>query len=78
MSSIKNKAQTEAVRDNDCSKQKEEPIETTPISGKQKCNVKPYEMCTRTELQVYAKIDGIKGRSKMDKAELIDSLRKNK
>ncbi len=75
--SIKNEAQYEALRDKGYSKQKAARIANSPNAGKKGGKAKPYEKWTKTELYEQAKSVGIKGRSKMDKAELIYSLRNN-
>lgn len=75
--SIKSEAQYEALRDKGYSKQKAARIANSPNSGKKGGKAKPYEKWTRTELYEQAKNVDLKGRSKMDKAELIYSLRNN-
>ncbi|WP_100614379.1 DUF7218 family protein [Confluentibacter citreus] len=77
ISSIKNEAQYEALRDKGYSKQKAARIANTPNAGIKGGKAKPYEEWTKTELYKQAKHVGIKGRSKMNKKELIYSLRNN-
>ncbi len=74
---IKNEGQYEALREKGYSKQKAARIANSPNAGKKGGMAKPYEKWTRTELYDQAKNVGIKGRSKMNKAELIHSLRNN-
>lgn len=76
-SSIKNEEQYEALRDKGYSKEKSARIANTPNSGKKGGRAEPYEERTKEELYDQAKNVGIKGRSKMDKEELIDALRNN-
>lgn len=75
--SIKNETQYEALRDKGYSKQKAARIANSPNAGKKGGKAKPYEKWTKTELYEQTKNVSIKGRSKMDKAELIYSLRNN-
>ncbi len=75
--SIKNEDQYEALREKGYSKQKAARIANTPNAGKKGGKAKPYEAWTKTELYKQAKKVGIKGRSKMGKAELIYALRNN-
>lgn len=75
--SIKNEEQYEALIEKGYSKQKAARIANTPDAGKKGGKAKPYEKWTKTELYKQAKNVGIKGRSKMDKAQLIYALRNN-
>ncbi|AXP79329.1 hypothetical protein CJ739_229 [Mariniflexile rhizosphaerae] len=75
--SIKNEDQYEALREKGYSKQKAARIANTPDAGKKGGKAKPYEKWTKTALYKQAKNVGIKGRSRMDKSELIYSLRNN-
>ncbi|MCX7550073.1 Rho termination factor N-terminal domain-containing protein [Xanthomarina sp. F2636L] len=76
-SAIKNEAQYEALKDKGYSKEKAARISNTPDAGKKGGKAKPYEERTRSDLYEQAKNVGIKGRSKMDKSELIIALRNN-
>ncbi|MEM9855946.1 MAG: Rho termination factor N-terminal domain-containing protein [Bacteroidota bacterium] len=75
--SIKNDKQYEALRDQGMNKQKAARIANTPDSGEKDGKASEYEDRTKEELYEQAKKIGIKGRSKMDKAELIEALRNN-
>jgi len=75
--SIKNEEQYEALRDKGMSKEKAARIANTPDSGKKGGQASPYEEWTVKELQKQAQKVGIKGRSKMNKVELIEALRNN-
>ncbi|MBP0903694.1 Rho termination factor N-terminal domain-containing protein [Mariniflexile gromovii] len=75
--SIKNEEQYEALREKGYSKQKAARIANTPDAGKKGGKAKPYEKWTKDELYEQAKNVGIKGRSKMNKPELIHALRNN-
>lgn len=75
--SIKNEGQYEALRDKGYSKQKAARIANSPNSGKKGGKAKPYEEWTKEALYEQAKQVDIKGRSKMDKQELIHALRNN-
>ena len=72
---IKNEDQYEALRDKGYSKQKAARIANSPNSGKKGGKAKPYEEWTKEALYEQAKQVDIKGRSKMDKQELIHALR---
>ncbi|WMN11420.1 Rho termination factor N-terminal domain-containing protein [Marivirga salinae] len=72
---VKNEEQYEALRDKGMSKEKAARIANTPDSGKKGGQAPPYEEWTVDELQEQAQKVGIEGRSKMNKAELIDALR---
>ncbi|GAB2780669.1 DUF7218 family protein [Salinimicrobium soli] len=72
---IKNEDQYEALRDKGASKEKAARIANTPNSGKKGGNAQKYEDRTKDELYDKAKEVGIKGRSKMNKKELIKALR---
>ncbi|WKK80035.2 DUF7218 family protein [Marivirga arenosa] len=73
--SIKNEEQYEALRDKGMSKEKAARIANTPDSGKKGGKSAAYEEWTVDELKDQAQKVGIEGRSKMNKKELIDSLR---
>lgn len=75
--SIKNEDQYEALRDKGYSKKKAARIANSPNSGKKGGKAKPYEEWTKEALYEQAKQVDIKGRSKMDKQELIHALRNN-
>lgn len=75
MSSIKNEEQYEALRDQGYSKEKAARIANTPDAGEKGGKVEKYEARTFDELYEQAKKIGIEGRSKMNKAELIEALR---
>ncbi|WP_417867218.1 Rho termination factor [Xanthomarina gelatinilytica] len=75
--SIKNEDQYEALRDKVYSKQKAARIANSPNSGKKGGKAKPYEEWTKEALYEQAKQVDIKGRSKIDKQELIHALRNN-
>jgi hypothetical protein len=74
-SRIKNDKQYEALRDQGYSKQKAARIANTPDAGKKGGKSEKYEDRTKKDLQAKASQVGIKGRSKMSKAELISALR---
>lgn len=74
---IKNDDQYEALLEKGYSKQKAARIANTPDAGKKGGKAKSYEKWTKNELYDQAKNVGIKGRSKMNKAELIYALRNN-
>ena len=74
---IKNEEQYEALREKGYSKQKSARIANTPDAGQKGGKASPYEQWTRGQLYQKAKMVGIKGRSKMDKTELIKALRNN-
>ena len=75
--SIKNDAQYEALRDQGMSKEKAARIANTENAGKKGGKAQPYEERTKEELYQQARDIGIEGRSKMNKAELINALRQN-
>ncbi|GAL68354.1 DUF7218 family protein [Jejuia pallidilutea] len=75
--SIKNEDQYVALRDQGYSKEKAARIANAPEAGKKGGKAKPYEERSKTEIYQLAKDVGIKGRSKMDKQELIEALRNN-
>ena len=77
MSSIKNEEQYEALKDKGMSKEKAARIANTSDSGEKGGQAPPYEEWTVEELQGQAQNVGIDGRSKMNKAELIEALRKH-
>ncbi len=72
---IKNVDQYEALRDKGMSKTKAARISNTPDSGKKGGKAEKYEERSKQELYDKAKQVGIKGRSKMNKEELIEALR---
>lgn len=75
--SIKDDEQYESLRKEGLSKEKAARIANTPRKEAAKKGGKssPYEDWTKQELYQRAKEIGIDGRSKMDKKELIKSLR---
>ena len=73
---IKNEDKYEALRDKGYSKEKSARIANTTDSGKKGGKSKDYEDRSKQELYDEAKKVG-KGRSKMDKKELIHALRNN-
>ncbi|MEX0661905.1 MAG: Rho termination factor N-terminal domain-containing protein [Balneolaceae bacterium] len=74
MNQIKNEDQYEALRDKGMSKEKAARIANSDNEGKGGKN-KKYEKWTKSELYDKASEVGIEGHSKMNKEELIDSLR---
>ncbi|WP_297097469.1 Rho termination factor N-terminal domain-containing protein [uncultured Draconibacterium sp.] len=74
---VKNEEQYEALRDKGYSKQKSARIANTPDSGTKGGRSSKYEERTKKELYEKARHVGIKGRSKMNKEELIEALRNN-
>ena len=72
MNSIKNEDQYEALRDKGMSKEKAARIANTKNPDH---NSTPYEKRSRDQLYKKAKELDIKGRSKMDKEELIEAIR---
>ena len=74
---IKNEDQYQALLEKGYSKEKAARIANTPDSGVKGGKAKKYEEWTKKELYQQAKNVGIQGRSKMNKKELIDSLRNN-
>ena len=79
-SSVKDDKQYEAMRDKGMSKEKAARVANANSGGGNSASKKggtssKYEDKTKDELQQKAKQVGIKGRSKMDKGELIDALR---
>lgn len=74
---VKNEEQYEALRDKGYSKQKAARIANTPDAGVKGGKSNSYEDRTKEELYEKAKTVGIKGRSKMNKEELIEALRNN-
>lgn len=75
--SIKNEEQYEALRDKGYSQEKAARIANTENSGKKGGKASKYEDRTKQELYDKAQEIDIKGRSKMDKAALIEALRNN-
>ncbi len=76
-SNVKNEDQYEALRREGASKEKAARIANTPNAGKKGGRSGRYEERTKEDLYSQAKSVGIKGRSKMTKAELIEALRNN-
>ena len=74
---IKDDERYEALRDEGMSKEKAARIANTKNPGKKGGKAKEYEERTKEELVSKAKEVGIKGYSKMNKDELIKSLRNN-
>lgn len=74
---IKNEEQYEALVDKGYSKEKAARIANTENAGKKGGKASTYEDRTKDELYEQAKKIGIKGRSKMNKKELISALRNN-
>lgn len=75
MSSIKNEAQYEALREKGMSKEKAARIANTPDSGKKGGKSEEYEKRTKKSLYELARKLDIKGRSSMTKKQLIKALR---
>ncbi|MGJ8593250.1 MAG: DUF7218 family protein [Aquaticitalea sp.] len=75
--SIKNDAVYEALIREGNSPEKAARIANSKNPGKKGGKAKPYEDRTKKELYDQAKEIGIEGRSKMNKKELIYSLRHN-
>jgi hypothetical protein len=73
--SIMNDKQYEALLNKGMSKEKAARIANTPDSGTKGGRAKKYEDRTKKELYKKAKEVGIKGRSEMNKNELIKALR---
>ena len=73
---IKNEEQYEALVKKGYSKEKSARIANTPNAGKKGGKAKPYDEWTKEELLKQASKVGIKGRSYMNKKDLIESLRK--
>ncbi|HET8737823.1 MAG TPA: Rho termination factor N-terminal domain-containing protein [Pricia sp.] len=65
------------MRDKGYSKEKAARIANTPDSGKKGGKSEKYEKWTKQELYDQAKKVGIKGRSKMNKGDLMHALRNN-
>lgn len=74
---VKNDAHYKALKETGYSKETTAPLANTPQLEKKEGASKPYEKWTRTDLYKEAKKLDIKGRSKMDKNELIYNLRNN-
>ncbi|MDQ6531345.1 Rho termination factor [Flavobacterium sp. LHD-85] len=74
---IKNEKQYEALVKKGYSKEKSARIANTPDAGKKGGEAKPYDEWTKDELLKQASRVGIKGRSYMNKKDLIYSLRNN-
>jgi hypothetical protein len=75
--SIKNEDQYDALIDQDYSKEKAARIANTENAGEKGGKASNYEDRTKDELYEQAKELEIKGRSKMNKKELINALRNN-
>ncbi len=78
MNRIKNKKQYEELKKTGMSKKKAARIANSPTkkTSKKGGKTSKYEEWTKSELYEKAKKIGIKGRSKMNKAQLINALRK--
>lgn len=74
---IKNEEQYEALVKKGYSKEKSARIANTPNAGKKGGKAKPYDEWTKEELLKQASKVGIKGRSYMNKKDLIESLGNN-
>ena len=74
---VKDKDQYEALRDKGYSKQKSARIANSEGAGSRGGKAKSYEDETKQQIYAEAKKVGIKGRSKMTKAELMEALRNN-
>lgn len=72
---IKNDEQYEALRKEGMSKEKAARISNTKNASKKGGKASPYEERTKKELLEEAKKIGIKGRSTMDKKQLIEAMR---
>lgn len=72
---IKNEDQYEALREEGHSKEKAARIANTEDAGQKGGKAIPYEERSKNKLYKQAKKIGIKGRSKMDKKELIEAIR---
>ena len=75
MPSIKNEKQYEALIEKGYRKEKAARIANAENAGRKGGHAKPYEARTKAELYEQARAIGIEGRSKMNKAELIEALR---
>lgn len=73
---IKNVEQYEALRRKGMSKEKAARIANTPDAGRKGAESAPYEQWTRDELYQKAREVGIKGRSRMNKSDLMRALRR--
>lgn len=72
---IKDDGKYEALRDEGMSKQKAARIANTKDASKKGGKAQKYEDRTKKDLLEEAKKVGVKGRSSMDKKELISALR---
>lgn len=77
--SVKDKETYEALREDGASKEKAASIANAKAAGedvsKRGGKAPPYEDWTKDDLENRAAEIGIEGRSKMDKAELVDAMR---
>jgi hypothetical protein len=74
---VKDKDQYEALRDKGYSKEKSARIANSKGAEKRGGQAKKYEDQTKQQIYEEAKKVGVKGRSKMTKAQLIKALRNN-
>jgi hypothetical protein len=76
-STIKNVEQYRALLEIGYSKEKAASIANATSSDEKGGNAKPYDLWTKEELYQQARIEGVPGRSYMNKKNLIKSLRHN-
>lgn len=74
---IKDRDQYESLKEQGYSKEKAARIANTPNSGKKGGKAENYEERSKEELYKKAREAGIRGRSKMNKKQLIKALRNN-
>ena len=74
--SVKDRDTYEALRDEGASQEKAAAIANAQDAGTIDHDTRPFEERTRDELRLAAKERNIKGRGSMNKAELIEALRK--